>query len=144
MAIITPGVLGYLAGMLDLKGNAYAAKTGLLTVYINGVKDPNMQKDLVAWIGGGSINTQTSEGERRGCSRHCRHPHIEFRRTSVRYSVGGFRAMVVLFTLEPLLMTWGTKFAGPYNLATEALEARDIRMDAALIEDMRARGWEIP
>lgn len=142
--IITPGIIGYLAGMFDLKGNAYTTKTGLLTAYINGVKDPQMQKDLVAWIGGGAISVQTSEGDRRGCKVHCGHPHIEFRRTSVRYSVGGFRAMCVLYTLEPSMHGWSHRFAEPFNRAMEILEARDVHMDDALVADMRDRGWEIP
>lgn len=142
--IITPGVIGYVAGMFDLKGNAYTTKGGLLTIYLNGVKDPAMQKDLVAWIGGGAISTTTSEGERRGCKTHCGHPHIDFRRTSVRYSVGGHRAMCVLYTLEPSMHTWSAKFRDPFNEAMDHMLSRERTMDAALVDDMRARGWEIP
>lgn len=140
---ITPNVRGYLAGMLDLKGNAYTTKAGNMTVYLNGVKDPRMQRDLVSWIGGGTIATNTSEGERRGCTIHCGHPHIDYHRTSVRYAVSGFRAVIVLYTLEPSLFTWAEKFREPYHMATE-WKPRPVGLTDDLIADMAQRGWDIP
>lgn len=136
------GVRGYIAGLFDLKGNAYTTRDGKFTAYIMGVKDPQMQRDLVAWLGGGSVTESSSEGERRGCTVHCDHPHIHYARTTVRFAVSGYRALCVVHTLEPNLFTWGDKFANPY---AEALQHKPIvGYTDKIAADMAEKGWELP
>lgn len=138
---LTPNVRGYVAGLLDLKGNAYTRRQGDLVVYIMGVRDPNMQRDLLLWIGGGSFTESVSEGDRRGCTRHCKTAHIHYVRSSVRYAVSGYRAACVLHTLEPSLFTWREKFANPFAEAMARPTVAGYSVKVA--DDMAAKGWEI-
>lgn len=142
---IGPNVRGYIAGLLDLKGNAYTARDKTLTVYINSVKSEAMQEDLRRWIGGGTIVETSSEGDRRGCTQHCKQPHFHYTRTSVKYTVTGLRALCVLHTLEPSLFEWGRKFADPYHEAIQRIEEISTTKDGQkILKDMAARGWEVP
>lgn len=140
--MITPNIRGYLAGLLDLRGNAYVRRQGDLVVYVNGVRSLDMQRDLAAWIGGGHVKETNTQGERRGCVTHCGHPHIDFKRSSVQYVVTGCRAVVVLYTLEPSMFTWSERFATPYHRATEGKTFP--RENERILVDMGERGWSIP
>lgn len=142
---IGPNVRGYVAGMLDLKGNAYTSREKQLTVYLNGVRAEAIQTDLLKWIGGGSITENSSDGDRRGCKIHCDLPHFHYTRTSVKYTVTGLRALCVLHTLEPSLFTWGQKFATPYHNAIQRIEEVSTTKDGMkILDDMTKRGWEVP
>lgn len=145
MAPLGPNARGYIAGLLDLKGNAYHSRKGGLTLYINGVKSPEMQRDLVRWIGGGYLKEDSSEGERRGCTLHCNQPHIHFARVSIRYIVTGLRALCVLHTLEPSLFEWRRKFSSPYHEAIQRIDVVSATKDGeTIMKDMASRGWEVP
>lgn len=140
---IGPNVRGYIAGLLDLKGNAYTARDKVLTVYINSVKSEAMQEDLRRWIGGGTIVEASSEGSRRGCTTHCDTQHFHYVRTSIKYTVTGLRALCVLHTLEPSLFEWDRKFATPYHDAIQRIEEMTVTKESAkILKDMAARGWE--
>ncbi len=144
-ALLSPNARGYIAGLLDLKGNAYTARDGGLTVYINGVKSSAIQTDLKKWIGGGTIVETSVEGSRRGCAQHCEHQHFEYTRTSVRYVVTGLRALCVLYSLEGSLFEWQTKFAEPFHEAMQRIGEISVTKDGRkILDNMAARGWEIP
>lgn len=141
----TPRIFGYISGMLDLKGNAYTSRDKALMLYINGVKEPQMQKDLKRWIGGGTIKVDTYDGDRRGCAAHCDTAHFHYTRTSARYVVSGLRALCVLHTLEMELFEWERKFAKPYHDAIQRIEEISTTKDGQkILRDMSERGWEIP
>lgn len=143
--LLSPNARGYIAGLLDLKGNAYTARDGGLTVYINGIKSEAMQRDLKRWIGGGTIAKSKIEGSRRGCAQHCEHQHFDYTRHSVRYVVTGLRALCVLHSLEGSLFEWQRKFATPYHEAIQRIEEISTTKDGQkILEGMAARGWEIP
>lgn len=142
---LTPNARGYIAGLLDFKGNAYHGRKSGLIVYINGVKSEAMQKDIKRWIGGGSITENSSDGSRRGCTVHCDTQHFHYTRTSVKFIFSGLRALCVLHTLEPSLFEWDRKFAGPYHEAIQRIEEISTTKDGQkILNDMAARGWEIP
>lgn len=136
-------VRGYLAGLFDLKGNAYTTRDGKFTAYIMGISDPQMQRDVVRWMGGGSHHETSSDGKRRGCTVHCDHPHIEYSRTTFRFTISGYRALCVVHTLEPWMFTWGTKFANAY---AEALQYKPtiVGFSDKVAADMAEKGWELP
>lgn len=135
-------VRGYIAGLFDLKGNAYTTRDGKFIAYIMGISDPQMQKDIVRWMGGGSHHETSSDGTRRGCTVHCDHPHIDYSRTTYRFTISGYRALCVVHTLEPSLFTWRSKFANPY---AEALQRNDIvGFTENLATEMADKGWELP
>lgn len=142
---LSPNARGYIAGLLDLKGNAYQAKRGTLTLYITGVRSEAMQKDLKRWFGGGAVTEQTAEGERRGCREHCDLPHFHYTRTSVKFTVTGLRALCVLHTLADSLFEWERKFSEPYHEAMQRIEEISTTKDGQkILADMAARGWEVP
>lgn len=135
-------VRGYLAGMFDLKGNAYTTRDGRFTAYIMGISDPQMQRDIVRWTGGGSTTESSSEGDRRGCTVHCDQPHVHYTRTTFRYTITGYRALCVVYTLEPSLFRWREKFANP---VAEALARKPIvGFTEKLATEMADKGWELP
>lgn len=141
---LTPATRGYIAGMFDLKGNAYTAREGGLVAYINGVKDEQLQKDLKRWIGGGTIRIDTYDGDRRGCATHCDSPHFHYTRTSARYVVSGYRALILLYNLEDMMFSWSSKFADPFTEAMQRVEEVSTTKDGMKIaEDMQKRGWDL-
>jgi hypothetical protein len=142
---LSPNARGYIAGLLDFKGNAYYAKRGGLVVYISGVKSESMQKDLKRWIGGGSVTETSSDGDRRGCKTHCDLAHFHYTRTTVKFTFTGLRALCVLYSLEPSLHEWRRKFAEPFHEAMQRIEEISTTKDGKkILDDMAARGWEVP
>ena len=142
---LTPNARGYIAGLLDLKGNAYYGRKTGLTLYISGVKSPQMQRDLKTWIGGGSISESTTDGDRRGCTQHCKQPHFHYTRTSVKFTVTGLRALCVLHSLDSSLFEWDRKFSTPYHETMKRIEEMTAASGAQkILDDMAARGWEVP
>lgn len=140
MSRITPNAFGYLACLLDQKGSASLAKKGWeLRLQISGCNDPKLRKDLDAWIGGSEV-IREAEGDRRGCTTHCKHPHIHYARSTYVWIVTGTRALILLYNLEPSLRTWDEKFADKYD--TSMAYRKD--WPKSITKDMAKKGWEIP
>jgi hypothetical protein len=133
-------IRGYLACLLDQSGSVYYNRSkNELVLNINRVKDPALHRDLYAWMGGWLVASE-SDGTRRGCTQHCKHPHIGFSRMSAKWQVTGTRALFVLSTLEPSLRTWNEKFRTAYNEAV----ANGPAFPEDVFNDMVEKGWDQP
>lgn len=136
---IDANVRGYLACLLDQNGYAsYNSSLKRVTLGINRTRDPQLQSDLRAWMGGW-LESRESDGSRRGCTKHCKSKHIHYSTTSYRWVVTGTRALFVLATLEPSLRTWADKFDYAYH---KGLERASFPQD--VFDEMVAKGWDQP
>lgn len=147
--VVDEGVKGYIAALLDLKGRAYVMapirtrQAPRAHVGIAGVTNLKMARDLSIWIGAGAVQTQSGEFFRKGCSIHCDQPHVHGTRSTSRFTITGWRATIVLYTLEDYLFTWEEKFRGPFLSMLEIEPTRNTRRGD--IEDqMKGLGWDIP
>lgn len=127
------------AGVLDVAGVFRTRQSGPSVLPM--VAAHSTSSDLLGFLSGitGVGVTEVKRNYTRfGCDEHCAEKHIHVNHSSLRWSVTGVRAGIVLFNIEPFLHLQGDK-------AREVLtETGDAPFRKPTVEAMAKLGWAIP
>jgi hypothetical protein len=155
--MITPAKLGWMAGIVDLKGKVYFKKNTQRTtpqvVLMVESRFPGIIRELGAMVGTrpeAMAIKPMKEFMRRGCAEHCTEPHVHVNDTRTmpqvyRWTVTGIALAIVLSALEPVL----TQDKGFQEVVAEVLAGVDMegRGSGAVMSTVNrliTLGWPMP
>jgi len=155
--MITPAKLGWMAGIVDLKGKIYTKKNQQRATpqYVLMVESryPGIIREMGAMVGTkpeAMTSKPMKDFMRRGCAEHCAEPHVHVNddRTMpqvYRWTITGVALGIVLDTLEPLL----TQDKGFREVVDEVLdgavmEGQGATAVMAAINRLITLGWPMP
>ncbi len=155
--MITPAKLGWMAGIVDLKGRIYFKKnqqraTPQVVLMVES-RYPGIIRELGVMVGTkpeAMTAKPMKDFMRRGCAEHCVEPHVHVGddRTMpqvYRWTVTGIALAIVLDTLEPIL----TQDKGFREVVAEVLDGVDMdgRGGTAVMSTINrliTLGWPMP
>jgi hypothetical protein len=155
--MLSPATLGWMAGIIDLKGKIYQKKNAQRatpqTVLMVESRYPGIIRKLGALVGTSPeymASKPLKEFMRRACTEHCLEPHIHVNDDRImpmvsRWTCTGIVCAIVLDTLEPLLVE--DKGFREYKLeilAGTPMEGQGATAVMAAINRMVTLGWPMP
>jgi hypothetical protein len=156
--MIQPTKLGWMAGVIDLKGRVTEKENKLrksskqITMMIE-TREIHIIRELCSLTGTNPEirkRQPLKEWMRRGCTEHCpdQHIHVEDTRTMPevgRWTISGAALAVVLFNLMPFLITQGQYKELYEKILKEApLAGRGAAAVILSIRRLALLGWDLP
>jgi hypothetical protein len=155
--MLSPATLGWMAGIIDLKGKIYQKKNAQRatpqTVLMVESRHPGIIRKLGSLVGTSPeymAAKPLKEFMRRGCTEHCLEPHVHVNDDRVmptvfRWTCTGVVAAIVLDALEPLLVEdKGFKEHKDEILASVPMEGQGANAVMTAINRMVTLGWPMP
>jgi hypothetical protein len=139
MPPLTDAELSYIAALIDTRANLTSRTVRdavLPQVDING-----RPAEVLVWLGeitGVKVVPTRRDFTKHGCAEHCKDRHVHVRSLSVRWSLSGAKATIVLAAVLPHLRLRRGDVQDAITLGLRAGQK------GATIAKMRALGWPIP
>ena len=135
----TPAEVAHVAGLLDVTG-VFRVRVASGTV-LPMVAAHSTRNDLLSFLGA-QTGTGVTEVKRNhskfGCSEHCPDKHVHVNHSSLRWSVTGIRAGILIFNVLPFLVLQEEQ-------ARKVLdETADAPFKRATAQAMGRLGWALP
>lgn len=155
--MITPATMGWMAGIIDLKGRIYTKKnqsraTPQVVLMVES-RYPGIVRRLGELVGTRPEVMQSKplkDFMRRGCREHCAEPHVHVNDDRImpgvyRWTVTGLSMAIVLKALEPLLIEdKAYQEHADEVLAVAAIEGQGSAATLAAVNRMHLLGWPLP
>lgn len=131
----------YLAGVIDARGHIEINKRHeRLQPRLSVTTRRISLLEHLAVCTGTRISHDNRGYHRRSCGEHCPDQHIEVARQSAKWRVDSLRATIVLYNIQPYIVSQTAEVAEALRVGLEAYPAA--RGDTA--KQMVKLGWELP
>lgn len=133
--------LAHIAGVIDARGHIEMNnRHGKLQPRLSVTTRRVVLLEYLANHTGVRISYDERGYHKRGCNEHCHEPHIKVARQSAKWRVDSLRATVVLYNVQPFIVSQVSEVAEALRVGLESYPAAR----GSTAKQMAELGWDLP